>query len=173
MNELLKFYSRTRSNLQPYLSKRWGAHYILPNLILGNLASSCNEKALKEHGVTHVLCCVINVKPYFPKSFQYYNIALLDIKVKIFNFVFSTKLNFIVSSKTQDIFSYFEQAIEWIDKALESPKSVVYVHCIEGRSRSATIVCAYLMHKFGLNTEEALKMVKEKRAVINPNAGFR
>lgn len=41
-----------------------------------------------------------------------------------------------------------------------------------GKSRSATVVCAYLMYKFGVSPSEALEQLCEGRPVCEPNPGF-
>ncbi len=41
-----------------------------------------------------------------------------------------------------------------------------------GKSRSATCVIAYLMHKFRITPEEALRQLQEGRGVCDPNDGF-
>ena len=41
-----------------------------------------------------------------------------------------------------------------------------------GKSRSATVVIAYLMHKLRLNPKEALEKLRESRGVCEPNPGF-
>ncbi len=46
------------------------------------------------------------------------------------------------------------------------------VHCRAGVSRSATIVLAYCMHDLGMKLKDCLKMVKEKRKIVDPNEGF-
>lgn len=81
-------------------------------------------------------------------------------------------VTFFKNKKSQDIFSHFDHAIKWIENALSDPRNKVYIHCMEGRSRSATIVAAYLMHKLGINADEAIKMIQAKRAIANPNIGF-
>ncbi|KAH8669003.1 protein-tyrosine phosphatase-like protein [Xylariales sp. PMI_506] len=48
----------------------------------------------------------------------------------------------------------------------------VFVHCAMGRSRSATLVCAYLMWRYGLTPEQALAQTCEGRPVCQPNPGF-
>ncbi|XP_010532706.1 PREDICTED: dual specificity protein phosphatase 1 isoform X2 [Tarenaya hassleriana] len=48
----------------------------------------------------------------------------------------------------------------------------VLVHCFVGRSRSVTVVVAYLMKKHGMTLSQALQHVKSKRPVASPNAGF-
>jgi atypical dual specificity phosphatase len=42
-----------------------------------------------------------------------------------------------------------------------------------GISRSAAVVCAYLIVTTKMTADEALNAVKEKRAIVCPNLGFR
>lgn len=48
----------------------------------------------------------------------------------------------------------------------------MFVHCVQGRSRSATMVLAYLMKYRGMSLNDSFKFVKEKRPIICPNATF-
>jgi dual specificity phosphatase 12 len=41
-----------------------------------------------------------------------------------------------------------------------------------GKSRSATVVIAYLMQKHGINPDEALSHVRQARSICEPNDGF-
>ncbi len=41
-----------------------------------------------------------------------------------------------------------------------------------GKSRSATVVCAYLMRRYGYSPSEALAQVREGRPFCEPNDGF-
>lgn len=41
-----------------------------------------------------------------------------------------------------------------------------------GKSRSATVVIAYLMHKLRLTPMEALEKLRESRGICEPNSGF-
>jgi protein-tyrosine phosphatase len=41
-----------------------------------------------------------------------------------------------------------------------------------GISRSATIVCAYLIATMRMTADEALAAVREKRGIVSPNTGF-
>ena len=51
-------------------------------------------------------------------------------------------------------------------------RSKIFVHCAMGRSRSATIVIMYLMRKFKMRLEDAIKMAKIRRDAVDPNPGF-
>lgn len=70
-----------------------------------------------------------------------------------------------------DLAAHFTQCSDFIDAALSQPGSQVLVHCMAGRSRSATVVAAYLMRNEGLTAADALASVALARDV-NPNPGF-
>lgn len=48
----------------------------------------------------------------------------------------------------------------------------VLVHCHAGKSRSTSIVLAYLMEELGMSLESAYRLAKEKRPAVRPNPGF-
>jgi dual specificity phosphatase 12 len=41
-----------------------------------------------------------------------------------------------------------------------------------GISRSATLIVAHLMHKYGITRAEALSQIREGRPICEPNLGF-
>lgn len=48
----------------------------------------------------------------------------------------------------------------------------VAVHCMVGVSRSASVVIAYFIKKYGLSRDEAMSFVRCTRPVVQPNPGF-
>ncbi|KAL7709302.1 putative dual-specificity protein phosphatase [Lotmaria passim] len=52
------------------------------------------------------------------------------------------------------------------------PAPSVVVHCMVGVSRSAAVVIAYTMKKFGMSRDEAIQFIRCTRPVIQPNPGF-
>lgn len=75
-------------------------------------------------------------------------------------------------SPTQDILARLGDICDFIDKhATPSLNSNVLVHCTAGKSRSATIVVAYLMRKNREAFESVLKRVRDKRS-IEPSGNF-
>jgi protein-tyrosine phosphatase len=69
------------------------------------------------------------------------------------------------------IINHFEEANEFIDKA-RTNKINVLVHCHAGVSRSASIVCAYLIKSKRWSPSQALEYVKQKRERAKPNISF-
>ncbi|KAL7752277.1 hypothetical protein RI367_002322 [Sorochytrium milnesiophthora] len=62
-------------------------------------------------------------------------------------------------------------AIGFIDQVRRA-NGRVYVHCKAGKSRSATIVLAYLIQHEHMSVEQAVAFLKERRPAVSPNIGF-
>lgn len=110
-------------------------------------------------------------------------ITLLDLKINsVLTVAAGTRLRYDVDlmanhtiipaedDEEYDLAKDFEEAIEFISETIKSGN--VFVHCFAGVSRSATIVLAYLIYELKMELQAALKHVKERRWIVNPNAGF-
>jgi hypothetical protein len=135
---------------------------IIPGLFLGNEFGAGRqysrndsleekERALKERGITHILCATLPSKAYFEGKFIYEYIPIRDES--------SEKLSF-----------YLSKAYDFIESGRE--EGGVFVHCAAGSSRSASLVIGYMMKKFSLSYENALHYVQSKRPCVKPNPGF-
>lgn len=61
-----------------------------------------------------------------------------------------------------------------LDFILPNSKQNIPVHCMEGISRSSTVVIDYLSHHFKIsNVRSLIQLVQSKRSVINPNYYFK
>ena len=80
--------------------------------------------------------------------------------------LFTRKMIEIMDFPKENIFQYFKECIDFIEKA-----DKIYIHCMAGVSRSASIVIAYIMWKEHKNYNEAFAFVKKYR-FIYPNFGF-
>ncbi|XP_045614771.1 dual specificity protein phosphatase 3 [Procambarus clarkii] len=134
---------------------------VYPNLYLGDCDAAMNEQYLLRHGITHIVNAADNsggpapvktgAKYYKDPSITYLGLDLID-------------LPFI------NISLHFEKASAFIDSALRSGGKVL-VHCRQGRSRSASIVAAFLMMCCNMTAATALTLIRENRE-IRPNNGF-
>lgn len=71
----------------------------------------------------------------------------------------------------ENLLQHFERTNTFIEDAHRGDGAVI-VHCAMGVSRSATVVCAYLMKTQSLSPEEALDMIRKSRPPCTPNEGF-
>ena len=72
----------------------------------------------------------------------------------------------------EDLLSHFNASNEFINDCIERQGGACLVHCFRGRSRSATVVAAYLMHKHGYSAQKAISKIRSKRPSINPHESF-
>eukprot|EP01080_Neovahlkampfia_damariscottae_P006556 gene6556-10719_t len=63
------------------------------------------------------------------------------------------------------------ESIVFIDECVSNGENVA-VHCAQGKSRSSTVVVAYIMVEKDLSVNDALKFVKSKRSLAEPNLSF-
>jgi dual specificity phosphatase 12 len=132
-------------------------------LYIGGLYALYQTDLIAEAGITHVLS-VIDYDPLLQEKFQH---------LKHFHIRAEDHPN-------ADLLQYFEEGVRYIDSALQEHEGKdgkreggVFVHCAMGKSRSATLVVAYLMWKYGLSAEAALEQLCEGRPVCDPNPGFK
>ncbi|XP_069467074.1 dual specificity protein phosphatase 26-like [Ambystoma mexicanum] len=134
------------------------ADEVWPGLYLGDAVIANDLEAMKEMGITHVLNAAHSSwdckgdQVVYGQGINYYGITAEDCP----DFNLSV---------------YFHTAADFIHSAVSSPRGKVLVHCVLGRSRSATLVLAYLMiyHRFSLI--DALHKVSACRPIC-PNRGF-
>ncbi|CAH1159919.1 unnamed protein product [Phaedon cochleariae] len=131
---------------------------IIPGVYLGPF-NSAQRNCLLEHGINYIVC----VRQEYEANI---------IKPQINDPAFAYLTLEIADNVTENIIRFFPKVRQFIDEALANNCKVL-VHGNNGNSRSATLVLAYLMEKYGLSCGDALQYVKQKRATINPNEGFR
>ncbi|KAJ0890886.1 putative phosphoric monoester hydrolase [Helianthus annuus] len=120
-------------------------------LYLGSVEAANNKALLKSLNITHILTVASSVPPAYPNDFTY----------KTFDSHDRGDVN---------IAQFFDDCFGFISEAKRTGN--VLVHCFAGRSRSVTVVVAYMMKTHGMSSYEALNLVKRKRSVAAPNAGF-
>jgi len=93
------------------------------------------------------------VDNFFPETFKYLNIRVLDID-------------------QTDLIKEFDRTNKFIQEAKEQATSCL-VHCKMGVSRSASVCLAYLMKEYDWSYDQAFSYTKQRRQCINPNDGFK
>jgi protein-tyrosine phosphatase len=123
---------------------------------LGSGRDADNVEHLRSLGVTHVL----NVTSEWKEApgLAQHKVVLQRVPIK----------DFVTESMAQ----HLEQAFAFIDEARNGgTESRLLVHCVIGKSRSATVVLAYLMARERMTLRQAYDHVRSKRE-IRPNDGF-
>ncbi|PWY86201.1 phosphatases II [Aspergillus heteromorphus CBS 117.55] len=75
--------------------------------------------------------------------------------------------------ENEDLLEHIPVALEFIQSGLDAGGSVL-VHCAMGKSRSAAICIAYMLHRqpTALTPESALDIIRQNRPLCEPNSGF-
>lgn len=126
---------------------------ILPFLFLGGERNAKNFIELtKRTGITHIVNMSWEVANYFPGQFEYTNLPLTDVP-------------------ECSILDALKEGIKKIEEIRQKGGKVL-VHCVQGISRSASLVIAYLADREKMTLEEALQFVQRQRSIVQPNSGF-
>ena len=148
-----QLYGRVQSSFEYYnVFSTFEASEIIPNLYLGNIDSCFDKTELKKRNIKKVISVIAGFIPPYLKDFDYVVINAMD--------TLHTKID-----------ESFDLACNEIKKSLDNKDSIL-VHCVAGRSRSCSIILAYLIRECNINLDEGLKLVKMKRPIIEPNASF-
>ncbi|CDU23085.1 uncharacterized protein SPSC_01715 [Sporisorium scitamineum] len=133
---------------------------ILPDfLYLGpNVQSEQAVEELREMGVRRILNVACEIDELGP----------LQLRNRFRRYL---KLPMLDSVEAKGVQDSIEQACSFLDDA-RLRSEPVYVHCKAGKSRSVTIVIAYLIHALGWTLQRSYSYVADRRADICPNIGF-
>lgn len=144
-------------------------------IYIGDWHNAQDLNFLKRHKITHILCLASELREIFPKKFKYKKLPIVD-------------------NSGFKIINYFDEATEFIHKAIKNRKPSknpfsrknsnssrrsrmskqpsILIHCSNGNSRSCTIAIAYLIKYQKINFETAFSIIKRLRKNSMPNLGF-
>lgn len=126
---------------------------ILDKLFLGQKNDVTTKGFLVKHGITHIFNCAWEAAYAVPNDIKYFEMKLKD-------------------QQDFPMMDYLDKAADHINKILTEENGTIFIHCMWGVSRSATLVIAYLIKYQKWSCCEAKEFVKKRRPVISPNPGF-
>ncbi|KAJ7089780.1 protein-tyrosine phosphatase-like protein [Mycena belliarum] len=124
---------------------------IAGRLYLGNLSAAECPQLSSRLGITHILSvCPDYLAP--AANVQHLTLPMVD-------------------DEHYDILQHLPNACHFIQDALDGGGRVL-VHCVMGISRSAAVVCAYLMFSRQSSAAQAIQFVRTRRPQSRPNHNF-
>lgn len=104
-------------------------HEIFPNLYISNYSTSTNKKLIQNLGITHVITTNSFFNPPYPNDFHYHFFQAYD-------------------DSLENISNYFNQCNDLIREILINPQNKILLHCQAGRSRSVSLILAFILQYF-------------------------
>eukprot|EP01060_Flectonema_neradi_P028706 TRINITY_DN3862_c0_g1_i1.p1 TRINITY_DN3862_c0_g1~~TRINITY_DN3862_c0_g1_i1.p1 ORF type:complete len:225 (+),score=33.23 TRINITY_DN3862_c0_g1_i1:60-734(+) len=139
---------------------------ITSNLYLGGV-SSLQPSKITDLGITHVVQTAKGLESFYPKVGA--NVKAMEESNKI------TVLRMQWDDVSNQSLDGLSDAVRFIHSNILEGNNVL-VNCAQGKSRSSSLVVAYLMvaqpNGVGKNLSSALEFVKSKRFIAEPNVGF-
>ena len=151
-------YSLKDSERKKIISEYYSKHLseIIPNfLYISSYNATKNKTLLEKNKITHIINCAADFCENVFESENKYTYLSFYLKDHVL----------------ENIECIFYECIKFIDNVKEKGGRVL-VHCIQGISRSVTLVMAYLIYKNKLTYDKAFNLVQSKREISSPNFGF-
>ncbi|CAD5113255.1 DgyrCDS2433 [Dimorphilus gyrociliatus] len=130
-------------------------HAIDDTVILGALPfRNVAKKLITEYNIKGVVSMneLYEMKFFCPTKNEWSNMGVEQINLPT--------IDYSVPSLTD-----IRKGVDFINHKRDE-KSTVYVHCKAGRTRSATLVAAYLCNRYNYSPEEAVEEIRKKRSHI-------
>ena len=141
--EILDYYIYKQNNLVISYNQ------ITEKIFLGNEDTARDKKELIKNNISNILICAEGCEIFYPDLFKY-------------------KILYLDDAIDENLLCWLYEAFKFID----SSEKNIYIHCIMGISRSASVTIGYLMFKNKWNYLKSFEFVKKKRNQIDPNSGF-
>jgi dual specificity MAP kinase phosphatase len=120
---------------------------------MGPYQAAFKTKQLIEMGVTHILNVTCREYTKRPKYFKYLDIAIYD-------------------THSEDSKKHYRITNRFIDEARRSSECKVLVHSVQGKSRAATFILAYLIGREKMKLKDGLALLRQYVPEVEPNESF-
>jgi len=134
-------------------------------IYLGGFVAAMNEDFLTQKKINLVVNTAKGLEGQFPKFARKVSEFYPRKEIRC------VQLNWVDSEDQVVGFEELMDTIQVMESTLTNGNSIL-VHCAQGRSRSSTVVVAYMMWKNSVSYEDAICEVQKKRAMAQPNPGF-
>mmetsp|Transcript_18403 Transcript_18403/g.28807 ORF Transcript_18403/g.28807 Transcript_18403/m.28807 type:complete len:228 (-) Transcript_18403:93-776(-) len=135
----------------------------LGGLYLGSRAAVCDSE-IKKKNIKHLAQTAGGLEKFYPPWGKRLDKYESDGTLTIFRLGW-------IDEPAQNILTNVGEGVKFIHEGRKKGEGVL-VNCAQGKSRSGTMVIAYLMAHKGMTAEAACKMVQKIRSIVQPNPGF-
>ena len=125
-------------------------------IYLGAVEHSSDKKFLIDNNIQTIVCVTVQ-EPFLKNDPSMSHINFLHIPL--------------LDSCNETIHDHFVTFSDFIEEQIKLGKSTL-VHCHMGISRSATLLCSYLISKKNMTARESINFLRDKRPQVEPNVGF-
>ncbi len=126
---------------------------IIEGIFIGSYSNAKDKEELEKNNIKYILNCASECNNLFEDKIKYLK---LDIK----------------DQNDFPINDFFEKGTNFIHESLNNKDGNILIHCMQGKSRSTTLLMAYLIKYKKEDTNSAYKIIKAKRKLTMPNLGF-
>lgn len=127
--------------------------YIKDNIFLGSAFNAATKSTLDALNIKYIINITDKIENYFPESYTY-------------------ELYILEDNDRQHIIPYLEQTYVKIKEFQQKNDGNILIHCVMGASRSASVVCYYIMREYNFNPTDIFHAMKLKRECVNPSYTF-
>jgi protein-tyrosine phosphatase len=130
---------------------------IIPGLYIGSVVDGTSDAFLRDHDISMVINCT-KQKNHQDQTRGYYQVPVDDD---------------LSAHEVQKMYEAFPDVVGVIDDCMKNQNNVL-VHCWAGRQRSASVVCAYLMWRYGTPLDTSIRRLRRRKPdVFTPSVNFR
>ena len=127
-------------------------------LYIGSLSAAMNLAALTKFRITHILSVLHDWRiGEEKKNDGRFRRKFIEVEDS--------------AASAKQLAESFQNSRQWIRDAIWGGGRVL-VHCHAGISRSATIVCSYMMFNKCMSVDDALSVIRVVRPIVMPNSSF-
>ncbi|KRX02944.1 hypothetical protein PPERSA_09066 [Pseudocohnilembus persalinus] len=188
LREKIKFNFKDRSTLKALsilkISKEDSIPIkIIDHIYIGSIGAALSQNELKKNNIEYILNATADEQiPDYNKIVQNCQQIqkIQDVQnEEKFDSNYQEKVKQIKKYKQiklkdnyqQQVLDQIKESNSYIQEAENEQKNIL-VHCFQGKSRSCTLIIAYMMQRYKMKRDEALDIIRKYRPNASPNFGF-
>ena len=134
--------------------EKWREHLtqVLDRIYVGSSSVASDDQLLKKEGITHTINCASQVVNSLPDY--------VSLKIPMSD------------GGDENILSHLWTTTTFLENALKKKDAKILVHCVEGISRSVSVVIGYLIITKQMDYATAYRVVRKQRRIASPHPKF-